>query len=78
MRPTRLLDSYKLIGGYFYFDDDIDGANSDTQDGFNLTLEKHYSDDFRVFAEWLTRNFDERSDRHTFSVGFRYDFGVTF
>jgi|GEM_PF-449781 len=66
-------DGYKIKAAYFSFDDDVDGSGSDAQDGFNLTLEKQMGD-LRLFMEWLSRNFEERAERKTLSLGLRYDF----
>ncbi|MBB6521702.1 porin [Pseudoteredinibacter isoporae] len=68
-------DGYKLKAGIFGFDDDISSADSDTHDGYNLTFEKQFSD-VRLFAEWLTRDFDHKDKRNTLSIGLRYDFDL--
>jgi len=68
-------DGYKLKAGVFVFDDDINGADSDSHDGYNITFEKQFSD-VRLFAEWLTRDFDYKEERNTLSLGLRYDFDL--
>lgn len=66
-------NGYTVKAGYFSFEDDVEDAGSSAQDGYNLTLEKQMGD-LRLFMEWLSRNFEERVDRKTLSVGLRYDF----
>lgn len=68
-------EGYKLKAGVFSFDDDVDGIGSDTHDGYNITLEKQMGD-FRVFGEWLSRDFDYAQTRNTLSLGVRYDFDL--
>lgn len=68
---VALGEGYKVKAGYFSYDDDR--ADGSTHDGFNLTLERQMGD-FRLFTEWLTRDFDYQPKRNTLSVGFRYDF----
>lgn len=68
-------NGYKLKAGVFGFDDDLNSLDSDSHDGYNLTFEKQFSD-VRLFAEWLTRDFDYKEKRNTLSVGLRYDFDL--
>lgn len=68
---------YKIKAGYFSFEDDLEDAESIAQDGYNLTFERQIGD-FRLFMEWLHRDFEARAARKTLSLGFRYDFEKTF
>lgn len=82
----------KVIAGYF----DVDAAGRDGDcpvsgsdggddcsytDGYNLTLQKQVSDNFRVFVEWLHFDYDNVLPIHEDSVnaisaGVRYDFSL--
>jgi len=83
-------NGYKLKTGFFDFDDGLDlddvlasaGAltvdDLRSQDGYNLTLERQFNENLRVFAEWLHRDFDDTDEIDSLSVGVRYDFSTTF
>lgn len=75
-----LAASYALGHGYkvkaSYFDWDADGQ-SDSFDGYNLTLERQINDRLRVFGEWLSRDIEGADTQDSLSVGIRYDFETT-
>ena len=67
----------KLILGYF--DVDVPEQNFAYTGGYNVTLQRQVSDNFRVFIEWLRFNYDnkaanEEDNADAISIGFRYDF----
>lgn len=69
-----LPNRYKVKAGVFIYDDGIDGAASQSNQGVNLTLERQLADNVRVHIEYLNKDFDEADATSAVSVGFRYDF----
>ena len=72
-----IFDDYKVKLGYFQFKDGIDDITSADYDGFNTTLEWNPIDNVRVHLEYLDKSFDNREDDHAVTIGFRYDFNLT-
>jgi len=68
---------YKVKSGVFSFVDGIKTNDSLDYSGFNLTFEWLPADGLRYHVEYLTKNFDHRSDLHSISIGFRYDYSRT-
>jgi predicted porin len=73
----QLPKNFKLKAGYFLINDDL-AINSLEFDGYNLTLENQLSPNVRVHVEYLTRDFDDREDFQSISIGVRYDFALSF
>lgn len=79
-------DGYKVIAGYFDVDGAGRGAGNDAgyTHGYNLTLQRQISDNFRVFAEWLHFEYDnitaanavDEDSVESLSIGVRYDFDI--
>ncbi|GIU32279.1 porin [Shewanella schlegeliana] len=72
-----IFDDYKVKLGYFQFKDGIDNNTSADYDGFNTTFEWNPVDNVRVHLEYLDKNFDNRDDDRSVTIGFRYDFNLT-
>ena len=64
-------DKYTFKTSYFDWDGDGQGR---TFDGYNFTIEKQLNSSVRVFAEWLSRDFEGADTQESLSVGMRYDF----
>jgi outer membrane pore protein F len=69
-----LPSQYKLKAGIFAYDDGINNAVSQKNQGVNITLERQLADNVRVHVEYLTKDFDEGDTISALSVGFRYSF----
>lgn len=69
-----LPNRYKVKAGVFVYDDGVDGAASQSNQGVNITLERQLADNVRVHVEYLTKDFDEADAINALSVGFRYNF----
>lgn len=69
----KLGNGYKVKAGIFDFDDGLDSA-SNSFDGYNLTLEKQVTDKFRIHGEYLAKDFEDKEEFASFTVGIRYDF----
>ncbi len=70
--PSR----YKVKAGVFMYDDDVTGATSAKHQGINVTLERQLADNFRIHAEYLTKDIDQGDTISAFTLGMRYDFSV--
>ncbi|EGM71445.1 porin [Shewanella sp. HN-41] len=70
-------DEYKIKLGYFQFKDGIDGNDSADYNGFNTTLEWNPLDNVRVHLEYLNKDLDNGQDDQAVTIGFRYDFNLT-
>ncbi len=68
---------YKVKLGYFQFKDGIEDNTSADYDGFNTTLEWNPIDNLRVHLEYLDKSFEHRNDDQAITIGFRYDFNLT-
>lgn len=68
---------YKLKLGFFDYDDGLTGAGSRRHDGYNVTLERQFTN-LRLHIELLGRNYDFREDSTILSIGIRYDFTLNF
>lgn len=76
-------NGYKLIVGYVDVDAVGRGNPVDLAytDGYNLTLQRQISDNFRVFVEWLHFDYDHAAagtedNVNAISTGLRYDFSI--
>ena len=67
----------KIKVGFFDLDDDTVGVSNLSYQGFNLTLEHKMSDNFQVHGEVLRKTFDVAEDYTAFSVGFKYNFSMS-
>lgn len=72
-----IFDDYKIKLGYFQFKDGVDGETSADYDGFNTTLEWNPIDNVRVHLEYLDKSYDHQDNDHAITIGFRYDFNLT-
>ncbi|PKG55907.1 porin [Shewanella sp. Choline-02u-19] len=70
-------DDYKVKLGYFQFKDGINDTTSADYDGFNTTLEWNPLANVRVHLEYLDKSYDNREDDQAVTIGFRYDFNLT-
>ncbi|WP_041416152.1 porin [Shewanella halifaxensis] len=70
-------DDYTVKLGYFMFKDGIDDNTSADYNGFNTTLEWNPVANVRVHLEYLDKNFDNREDDRAVTIGFKYDFNLT-
>lgn len=68
-----ITEHYKVKLGMFDFDDGK-VANSDSFDGYNITLEWLPADKLRFHLEYLTKEFENQAEFDSVSVGFRYDY----
>lgn len=69
----KLGNGYKVKAGVFDFDDG-QNAGSSSFDGYNLTLERQVTDKFRIHGEYFTKDFEDKEEFASFTVGIRYDF----
>ena len=67
-------NGYTALAAFFAYDDDVDGAASNTLVGQNFTLYKALTSDVGVFAEYLREDFKEQETVNTFSLGLKYGF----
>lgn len=72
-----IFDDYKIKLGYFQFKDGIKDHTSADYNGFNTTLEWNPIDNVRVHLEYLDKSYDNRDNDHAVTIGFRYDFNLT-
>ncbi|WP_211328820.1 porin [Shewanella algidipiscicola] len=72
-----LNDEYQIKLGYFQFKDGIDGNHSANYNGFNSTLEWNPLDNVRVHLEYLNKQIENGQDDQAVTIGFRYDFNLT-
>lgn len=72
-----LNDEYKIKLGYFQFKDGIKGNGSADYDGFNTTLEWNPLSNVRVHLEYLDKSLENGNDDQAVTIGFRYDFNLT-
>jgi len=72
----RLNPLNKVKLGYFKLDDDWEGINNISYQGYNITLEHQFSDNFQVHIELLRKAFDFSHDDTALSIGLKYNFSI--
>jgi|TARA_R100001377_G_C3185863_1_gene108521 predicted porin len=72
----QLTNKYKVKAGYYDFDDGISTKASESNNGFNLTLERQFTPKFRTHIEVLTKSYDNFEDEVAFAIGLKYDIAV--
>ena len=71
-----IAEHYKVKLGYFDYDDGKNALLTQSYDGYNTTLEWNPVDNIRLHLEYLVRNYDQKNDDQTITIGFRYDFNL--
>lgn len=69
-----LSSHYKIKWGYSDFEDGVSNATSNSFNGVNMTFEWLPAPQLRFHLEYLSRDFDERENFDSISIGFRYDY----